>query len=171
MTQLHKHLNDFVKHSDYIGGYMQPIERMVNTVAFEVIDRAVIDFMHRHFCSQRPCVLPVKQYNSEENAGNANHHEILNDLSLLRDKSTMLNQELKFSYYIPTTDPNSADLYGIDVRMQFYLLPPDTVQGALNADGQGPGAATAISPEKKGYFSKMVVIHIDELEDYDFILG
>ena len=167
MTQLHKHLNDFVKHSDYIGGYMHHIERRVSTVAFAVIDRAVNDFMECH----GQTVLPVKQYNSEEHADCANHHEILDELSLLRDKSTMLNQELKFSYYIPTTDPNSADLYGIDVRMQFYLLPPDTVQGALNADGQGPGAATAISPEKKGYFSKMVVIHIDELEDYDFILG
>ena len=158
MTQLHKHLNashtEFVKYSDYIGPEMHNLEHRVNTVAFAVIDRAVTDFMERHFCSQRPCVVTYKQYCSEANAVNANHHEIIDELSLLRDKSTMLNQELKFSYYIPTTDPNSADLYGIDVRMQFYLLPPDTMQGP---EGQ--------------HFSKMVVIHIDELEDYDFILG
>jgi len=72
----------------------------------------------------------------------------------LRDKSTKLESELKLSYHIPSTDPNSADLYGMDVHMQFYLLPPDTVQG----------------PEGK-YFSKMVVIHIDDLEDHEFVLG
>ncbi len=163
MTQLHKHLNDFSPYTSYINhNYTNQecsYERRVNKVAFEVIDNAISDFMEKH----GQTVLPVKQYNSESDAHKNNHHETLDKLRLLVDKSTLLNQELKFSYYIPTTDPNSADLYGIDVRMQFYLLPPDTVQGALNADGQGP--------EKKGYFSKMVVIHIDELEDYDFILG
>jgi|TARA_R110000751_G_scaffold49494_7_gene110135 hypothetical protein len=151
MTQALKHLDDFVKYSDYIGAYAQgeeTFECRVNKIAFPVIDKAINDFMEYH----GPCVFPIKQGPRE---AFTNHmHEILDELSLLQDKSTLLNQELKFTYNIPTTDPNSADLYGIDVRMQFYLLPPDTVQG----------------PKGK-YFSKMVVIHIDELENYDYILG
>ena len=149
MTQLHKHLSDFVFFSHYTThacGY----ERRVYEVAFKTIDSAISDFMEKH----GQTVLPIKQYNSEGNSANANHHEILNDLSLLRDKSTKLESELKLSYHIPSTDPSSADLYGMDVHMQFYLLPPDTVQG----------------PEGK-YFSKMVVIHIDDLENHEFVLG
>ena len=151
MIQLHKYLDDFVCYSDYIEDVTCPYERRVNQLVFPAVDKAITDFMHT--------VLPIKQYTTEARALNRdNLEEVVNELGLLRDKSTKLEQDLKISYHIPPTDRDTTVLYGIDVRLEFYFLPPDTVKHVL-------------TPTLDTYFNKMVVIHIDELEDYDFILG
>lgn len=151
MIQLHKYLDDFVCYSDYIEDVTCPYERRVNQLVFPAIDKAITDFMHT--------VLPIKQYTTEGGAVNQNNAEkVVNELGLLRDKSTKLEQDLKISYHIPPTDRDTTALYGIDVRLQFYFLPPDTIKHVL-------------TPTLDTCFNKMVVVHIDELEDYDFILG
>ena len=150
MIQLHKHLNDFVFYNDYIEYVTCPYERRVNQLVFPAIDKAIKDFMHT--------VLPIKHYNIEAGAINDNHEEVVNELGLLRDKSTKLEQDLKISYHIPPIDRDTTALYGIDVRLEFYFLPPDIVKHVL-------------TPTLDTYFNKMVVVHVDELEDHDFILG
>ena len=163
MTQLHKHLENFVPYSNYIEEVVCPYERRVNQLAFPAIDKAITDFMHT--------VLPIKQYIATDHYTPIKHYpteggavnrenvdKVVNELSLLRDKSTKLEQDLKISYHIPPTDRDTTALYGIDVRLEFYFLPPDTVKHVL-------------TPTLDTYFNKMVVVHVDELEDYDFILG
>jgi len=159
MIQLHKYLDDFVCYSDYIEDVTCPYERRVNQLVFPAIDKAITDFMQSSYGQEYLAVLPIKQYTTEGGAVNQNNAEkVVNELSLLRDKSTKLEQDLKISYHIPPTDRDTTALYGIDVRLQFYFLPPDTVKRVL-------------TPTLEPFFNKMVVIHIDELEDYDFILG
>ena len=153
MTQLHEHLEGFEDYSQhlwcepYVAHAENLHENSVNKLAFNAIDQAIENFMGN--------TQDVQHYVTEGGAINDNHHEIINQLHELREKSTKLAHEFVLNYYISHDD----SMHGIDVKIEFYTLPPDTVK-------QGPS---------RGYgdyfFSKMAVVHIDELHCYDFILG
>ncbi len=135
MIQLHEHLQKFTGYTQYADSAENPHENSVNKVAFTAIDQAIETFMGG--------LQDVRHYNTEAGAINDNHPVIDDQLSTLYEKSTKLSHEFILNYYLSQDD----GMYGIDVKIEFFKLPPDA------------------------YFNKMAVLHIDELHCLEYILG
>jgi len=147
MTQLHEHLQKFTGHTQYADSSENPHENSVNKVAFTAIDQAIKTFMGG--------LQDVRHYNTEAGAINDNHPVIDDQLSTLYEKSTKLSHEFILNYYLSQDD----GMYGADVKIEFFTLPPDTVK-------QGPSRGYGYY-----FFSKMAVLHIDGLHCHEYFLG
>tara|TARA_Y100000361_G_scaffold67373_1_gene59296 strand:+ start:1791 stop:2213 length:423 start_codon:yes stop_codon:yes gene_type:complete len=140
MIQLHdlEHLQKFTGYTQYADSSENPHENSVNKIAFTAIDQAIKTFMGD--------LQDVRHYNTEAGAINDNHHVIDDQLSTLYEKSTKLPHEFVLNYYLSQND----GMYGIDVKIEFFTLPPY---------------------HNHGYFNKMAVLHIDDLHCHEYFLG
>tara|TARA_R100000149_G_scaffold33868_1_gene12992 strand:- start:2674 stop:3192 length:519 start_codon:yes stop_codon:yes gene_type:complete len=155
MIQLHEHLQKFTGYAQYADSAENPHENSVNKVAFTAIDQAIKTFMSYKVNNSIVRNQDVHYYNTEAGAINDNHHVIEDQLNTLYQKSTKLSHEFILNYYLSQDD----GMYGIDVKIEFFTLPPDTVK-------QGPSRGYGYY-----FFSKMAVLHIDELHCLEYILG